>query len=111
MKRLGGYLALATAFVACPCHLPFTLALAAAVLGGTAVGSFLVDNAGLVAAVLIVYFIGALVLGFRLLRNEGSGAAEACPACPPDTQADTGAASRAERVIPVGTVPRGASDR
>lgn len=83
-NKLGGYALLLTGLVACPCHLPFTLAVAAAVLGGTAAGSFLTENWGVVAIGLGVYFVGALLLGFRLVgRATGVGEACAVPPRPP----------------------------
>lgn len=44
-RKLTGYLLTVTAFVACPCHLPLTLPLAVALLGGTAWGAALSRNA------------------------------------------------------------------
>lgn len=39
MKKVGGYVLTATAFIACPCHLVFLLPLALGLLGGTALGA------------------------------------------------------------------------
>ncbi len=82
MRRIGGYLLLATGFLACPCHLPFALPLLAAVLGGTTIGASLLDNTGLLVALLGGYFILALLVGFRLLSGPArGGSGVACETC------------------------------
>lgn len=87
MKRIGGYLLLATGFLACPCHLPLTLPLLAAVLGGTTIGASLLDNTGLLALLLGGYFILALLVGFRFLSGPArSGRGMACETCASDDE-------------------------
>jgi mercuric ion transport protein len=70
MKTLTGYLLTATALIACPCHLPFTLPLALALLGGTASGAALGANIWLVVAGATVYFVAALAAGLYLLNRR-----------------------------------------
>lgn len=72
MKKIGGYLLTATAFIACPCHLVFLLPLAAGLLGGTALGASLAANTGWVIAATSVYFVGALAGGLYLLNRRKS---------------------------------------
>jgi mercuric ion transport protein len=70
LKKAGGYLLLATAFLACPCHLVLWLPAVAGLLGGTALGA----NPGWLIAAATVYFAGALVGGLYLLgRRSGRG--------------------------------------
>jgi MerR family regulatory protein/MerE protein len=66
MRRIGGVLLTVTGFLACPCHLIITLPLLASLLAGTALGSFLTHNTGLVFTFASVYFIVALVLVRRM---------------------------------------------
>jgi len=62
-RSLKGTLLVFTAFIACPCHLPITLAL----LGGTAFGLFLTENLPWVVPILGIYFVWALYKGFKIL--------------------------------------------
>ncbi len=64
---LAGKTLLGAAFLLCPCHLPVYLAL----LGGTAAGALLSDNAYAGAGVLTVAFLLTLLLGLRLLKARG----------------------------------------
>lgn len=64
-SQLWGYILLASAFVACPCHLPVTLGL----LAGTAVGSFLADNLIWVVAAGTIYFVAALLAGLARIKE------------------------------------------
>jgi mercuric ion transport protein len=48
MRRIGGVVLTVTGFLACPCHLIITLPLLISLLAGTALGSFLSRNTGLV---------------------------------------------------------------
>lgn len=84
MKKFGGYFLLATGFLACPCHLLIILGLAAGLLGGTALGGFLTANIGVIILLSTAYFVGALVLGFNMMRSKTGAAVEACDACLPD---------------------------
>ncbi|MBI4317188.1 MAG: hypothetical protein HY675_01755 [Chloroflexi bacterium] len=82
MSKLKGYVLLGTALIACPCHLPITLAL----LAGTSLGGFLSDNQALVIIGLSGYFILALFLSFRILAPS-----EARATGPTDRGRDNGA--------------------
>lgn len=68
--RVSGYLLTATAFVACPCHLVFTLPLALSLLGGTALGGALAANTWVVVAAATLYFAVALAGGIYLLDRQ-----------------------------------------
>lgn len=70
MKTITGYLLTATALIACPCHLVFTLPLALGLLGGTAFGAALGANTWLVVAGATVYFVVALGAGLYLLNRR-----------------------------------------
>jgi hypothetical protein len=67
MRRIGGVLLTVTGLLACPCHMIVTLPLLASVLAGTALGSFLTRNTGLIFIFAGTYFIVALLLGYWLL--------------------------------------------
>lgn len=87
MKKIGGYLLAATAFIACPCHLVFLLPLALGLLGGTALGAALAANTGLIVAAATVYFVAALGGGLYLL-NRKAGDEEGPPAPAIDKETD-----------------------
>jgi mercuric ion transport protein len=86
MRRIGGVALTVTGFLACPCHLIITLPLLISLLAGTAVGSFLSRNTGLVYAGAGIYFVVALALGYWFLfgpkRQIREGDAS-CPTCEP----------------------------
>lgn len=105
MSKLKGYVLLGTALIACPCHLPITLAL----LAGTSLGGFIGANLGLVMIGLAGYFIVALFVGLRMLagaegrssrsaKRDGGKAGLGCETC--------GDLSLWERVWPNGTHQR-----
>ncbi len=73
LRTLGGYALGATALIACPCHLPLTLPLLLAVLGGTSLGALLAANSGVVFLAVTVYFVTGLAAAWWLLAR-GSGA-------------------------------------
>jgi mercuric ion transport protein len=86
MRRIGGVVLTVTGFLACPCHLLITLPLLISLLAGTAVGSFLSRNTGLVFTGAGIYFVVALVLGAWFLLGPARGKREmdsACPSCAP----------------------------
>ncbi len=86
MRRIGDVLLTVTGFLACPCHPIVTLPLLASVLAGTALGSFLTRNTGLVFIFAGIYFIVALLLGYWLLFGPAwrmSNMEEACLTCAP----------------------------
>lgn len=70
MKTITGYLLTATALIACPCHLPFTLPLILGLLGGTAFGAALGANTWLAVAGATIYFVAALGAGLYLLSRR-----------------------------------------
>ncbi len=64
-----------TGFATCPCHLPVTVPILLGLTAGTALGAFLANNLWLLGAISTTYFLLALVLGLRSLRqNKGSHA-------------------------------------
>ena len=63
MRRIGGVALTVTGFLACPCHLIITLPLLISLLAGTALGSFLSRNTGLVTTFAGIYFVVALADG------------------------------------------------
>ena len=71
-----GWVAVLTGFIACPCHLPFTLPLALTLTAGTALGAWIASNTFLIGVVLTVYFLGALGVGWYWLTKEDSHALE-----------------------------------
>ena len=86
MHRIGGVVLTVTGFLACPCHLIITLPLLISGLSGTALGSFLSRNAGLVYTGAGIYFVVALALGAWFLFSPKYGKREmdaACPTCAP----------------------------
>ncbi len=72
LRSWSGWILAITGFLACPCHLPLTLPILLAVLGGTSLGLFLQQNTGLVLAVATAYFIGALGIGLVLLTRSAA---------------------------------------
>ena len=86
MRRIGGVVLTVTGFLACPCHLVITLPLLISLLAGTALGSFLSRNTGLVYTGAGIYFVVALALGAWFLFGPKRGKREteaACPTCAP----------------------------
>ncbi len=71
MRTLSGFLLMVSGVAACPCHLPLTLSVLAAIAGGTSVGTFLLGNTWLLVGVLGGYFVAALLVGFRLVTRPG----------------------------------------
>lgn len=65
-KKAGGYVLGITAFLSCPCHLPLTLPLLITLLGSTAWGAFLSENATLIYGLAAAYFVFALLGGMQL---------------------------------------------
>jgi len=63
-------------FALCPCHLPLTLGILATVLGGTALGALLRDNALLAGGLVSLAWAAGTWRGFRLVRAAERGA---CP--------------------------------
>jgi len=80
MRKIWSGVLVVTALIVCPCHLPLTLGLLLAVLGGTAVGSFLAGHTGLVYGVAAGYFLVGLGAGLYLWnRKKGASKGLGCP--------------------------------
>lgn len=70
MRRIGGAVLAATGVIACPCHLPLTLPVLVAAFGDASSAASLLGNTGLLTALLVGYFVLALLAGLRLLAGE-----------------------------------------
>jgi mercuric ion transport protein len=88
MKAARGYLAVVSAVVLCPCHLP----LLAAIFAGTALGTVLAEHAGLLFPLMAGYFVVALAFGLKWMTSDKPSA---CPvpdaAAQRPAEAETGA--------------------
>jgi hypothetical protein len=60
------------AFAICPCHLPFTLALLGAALGGTTAGVFLREHVWLAGSVITLAWVALTWRGLWLVRKGRS---------------------------------------
>jgi hypothetical protein len=60
------------AFLICPCHLPITLGLLGAVLGGTAAGAALRGHLAIAGTIVSLAWLAGTWHGFRLLRLSSS---------------------------------------
>ncbi|MFQ5879657.1 MAG: hypothetical protein ACE5IZ_05750 [Dehalococcoidia bacterium] len=73
---MRGYLALGAAFVACPCHLPFTLGVLGSIAGGSLAGGLASGLSTFIYVAAAVTFLASLRLAFHwLLPRQG---AECC---------------------------------
>ena len=72
-RTITGYAALTVALLACPCHLPLTLGVAAALLGGSTVAALLTENAAIFATAAVI-FVVSLGLAYRLLWSRDAAA-------------------------------------
>ncbi len=62
-------------FILCPCHLPWTLAILAAVFGGTSLGVVVDQNRTAVGIAIAVLYVIGVGIGFRHLhRAKAAGA-------------------------------------
>jgi hypothetical protein len=69
---LGGWVLFGSGVLTCPCDLPVSLGILAALLAGTALGAFLAQNLVLVGLAVAVYSVVALVLSWRKVsRSHG----------------------------------------
>lgn len=66
-------------FLFCPCHLPLTLGLLAAIFGGTALGAVVVHYSLLAGVVITLIWAGGTWYGFRKLRATQSTVACTIP--------------------------------
>ncbi len=72
-KTLAGYAALALGAVACPCHLPLTLGLVAALFGGSTVAALTTGGALFIGATAV--FVVSVALGVWLLKSRATATA------------------------------------
>lgn len=56
-------------FVLCPCHLPITLAVLAAVLSGTAAGTLIYKHLYITGSVISILWLAGTLQGFRLMSR------------------------------------------
>lgn len=68
--KIRGYLAVGVGLAACPCHLPLTLPLLLALIGGTALGAWLATHQAILFVVSAGLFVGGLALGLRWLNSR-----------------------------------------
>ena len=66
-------------FLFCPCHLPLTLGLLAAIFGGTALGAVVVHYSLLAGVVITLIWATGTWYGFRKLRASQTTVACAIP--------------------------------
>ena len=71
-----------TGFIACPCHLPFTLPLLIGVLGSTGIGAGVAANVSLIYVIATGYFIIAIGVGVYLLNRKKHNIQEASSEIP-----------------------------
>jgi hypothetical protein len=64
---------MAVSFLACPCHLPWTLALLGAVFGGTVVGALLRDHVVFAGIVIASVWLAGTARGMVLVRRAQRG--------------------------------------
>ena len=91
MSKVWGGVLFVTGFLACPCHLVFTLPLVIALLAGTGFGALLAASTGWVYVISGGYFIAALAAGWYLLNHKKSKTA------PPRLLPDSGSATQREQ--------------
>jgi mercuric ion transport protein len=99
MRRIGGGVLTVMGFLACPCHLIITLPLLASLLAGTALGSFLTHNTGLVYTGAGVYSVVALALGYWFLFGPKRPKRDLDATCP--TYAPVAADTRVQERSPM----------
>ncbi len=59
-------------FLFCPCHLPLTLGLLAAILGGTALGAVVVHYSLITGVIITLIWAAGTWYGFRKLRSTST---------------------------------------
>ncbi len=78
MRKIWGGVLVLTGIIACPCHLPLTLAVLAGVLGGTALGGFIANHQGLIFGIAAGYFVISIAAGWYLLSRKRAGEGVVC---------------------------------
>ena len=73
---MKGLLWVAGAFVFCPCHLPLTLWLLAAVLAGSTAGAFVQGHPVIAGTSTTLVWLAATWHGMRLMRGSASKSPE-----------------------------------
>lgn len=68
-RERRGLIWIGTAFLICPCHLPLTLALASALLAGTAIGASITAHPIIVGVAISLAWLAATARGFQWLRT------------------------------------------
>ena len=63
-----------TSFIFCPCHLPITLGILAAIFGGTALGAFFIRYSILAGTIITLIWLAGTWYSFRLLRAKSTTA-------------------------------------
>ena len=96
MANVKGYLAIVSAVVLCPCHLPIL----AAVFAGTALGGAITEHYGLFFPLTAIYFIAALVFGLRWMTRSNPAA---CGPCESPTESRATEAWQREGLAPRAT--------
>ena len=66
-------------FLACPCHLPLTLAILGGVLGGTALGAALREHTLLAGVIIASAWLGGTARGLLLVRRAEQGQLACAP--------------------------------
>ncbi len=69
---------LVVSFLACPCHLPITLAILATVFGGTVLGATLRNHGWLASGLIAAAWLAGTARGLLLIRR-GQREGFACP--------------------------------
>lgn len=64
---------LAASFLFCPCHLPLTLGLLVAVLGGTTVGALLRDHVWVAGTIIGITWLAGTARGLVWIRRADRG--------------------------------------
>ena len=73
MSNIWGAVLAVTGFIACPCHLPFTLPLLIGVLGGTGIGAGIAANVSMIYVIATGYFVIGIAGGLYLLNRRQRG--------------------------------------
>lgn len=60
-------------FLACPCHLPWTLALLGSVLGGTVLGTLVREHTVVAGTIVAGTWLAGTARGFQLVRRAQRG--------------------------------------
>lgn len=67
-RQKRGITLILSSFIFCPCHLPLTLGLLAALLGGTVLGAFVLHYSILIGTITTLVWLVGTWYGFRQMR-------------------------------------------